>query len=287
VVLVLATALLRPPVLVRLATGWPPPGWRFALCDVGQGDMAVLPTGPGTAVVVDTGPDPGAADACLRSLGVTRIPLLILSHFHADHVEGLPGVLHGRSVGAVEVTTLGTPAAEQSRVLHWAVSAGVPVLSAVPGEHRTAGPTTAWDVLWPDAPLGPATPGANNASIALLVTLTGPAGPLRLALLGDLEPPAQAALLHHGRVPGRVDVLKVAHHGSANQDWALTEELHPRLALISCGADNPYGHPAPRTVDRLGALGATVLRTDRSGDLAVLGGGRGLAVATHLVGGRP
>ncbi|MFD9128386.1 ComEC/Rec2 family competence protein, partial [Kitasatospora sp. NPDC059571] len=297
VTLVLAGVLVRPPVLTRLATGWPPPGWRFVLCDVGQGDMAVLPTGPDTAVVVDTGPDPGAADGCLRTLGITRVPLLVLTHFHADHVEGMPGVLRGRRVGAVEVTTLGSPPGEQSRVLRWAAAAGVPVLPAVPGEHRVAGPGLSWDVLWPDGALGPATPGANNASIALLVTLGVPDGPglpggpgrpgglddaLRLALLGDLEPPAQQALLRHGHPPGRVDVLKVAHHGSAHQDWELTGALHPRLALISCGADNPYGHPAPATVDRLRALGATVLRTDRSGDLAVLGSSRaGLAVATH------
>lgn len=89
-----------------------------------------------------------------------------------------------------------------------------------------------------------------------------------MALLGDLEPQAQSALL--GRV-GRVDVVKVAHHGSAHQDWDLAGALRPRLALISCGAGNAYGHPSPKTVDHLRALGATVLRTDREGDIAVTG----------------
>ncbi|GAA2137370.1 hypothetical protein GCM10009760_17800 [Kitasatospora kazusensis] len=78
-----------------------------------------------------------------------------------------------------------------------------------------------------------------------------------------------------------MDVLKVAHHGSANQDWDSTGALSPRLALISCGADNSYGHPAPNTVDRLRALGATVLRTDRSGDIAVLGTRSHLHAAVH------
>ncbi|PBC79883.1 competence protein ComEC [Streptomyces sp. TLI_235] len=279
-VMALAAVLLRPPALTRIATGWPPPGWRLALCDVGQGDMAVLPLAADTAVVVDTGPDPATADACLRELGITRIPLLILSHFHADHVEGLPGVLRGRAVAALQVTLLGSPPGEQNRVLRWASAAGVPVQQARRGEHRTAGPQLAWDVLWPGDSLGPATPGANNASVALLATVGPPGDQLRVALLGDLEPPAQEALLQRGP-PGRADVLKVAHHGSANQDWDLTGALHPRLALISCGRDNPYGHPAPRTVDRLTALGATVLRTDRAGDIAVLGGHRHLKVATH------
>ncbi|MET9617528.1 ComEC/Rec2 family competence protein [Kitasatospora indigofera] len=310
--LTLLLVLLRPPALTRIATGWPPDGWRLAMCDVGQGDMLVLPilpddraaavpdngppagavsgsappdsappdtalsgsAPPDSAVVVDAGPEPHAADACLRSLGITRVPLLLLTHFHADHVEGVPGVLRGRQVGAVETTVLDEPPAEAARVRGWAAAAGVPLLRAGPGEHRTAGPGLSWDVLWPAGAPGYATPGANNASVALLVTLGraggGSAGDLRVALLGDLEPPAQAALLT-GRRTGRVDVLKVAHHGSAHQDWDLAAALRPRLALISCGRDNPYGHPAPRTVDHLRGLGATVLRTDLSGDVAVVG----------------
>ncbi|WP_377271484.1 ComEC/Rec2 family competence protein [Peterkaempfera sp. SMS 1(5)a] len=273
--LALLAALLRPPLLTRIATGWPPPGWRLVMCDVGQGDMIVLPAGPGadpdTAVVVDTGPDPHTADGCLRSLGITRIPLVILTHFHADHVEGLPGVLRGRTVGAVETTVLDEPPGEESRVLRWTARSGIPLVRAVPGERRTAAPGVSWQVLWPAAPTVPLdAPGPNNASIAALADVHG----LRIALLGDLEPPAQARLLaRDGPALGPVDVLKVAHHGSANQDWSLAAALHPRLALVSCGVDNPYGHPAPGTLAHLRALGATVLRTDLSGDIAVLGDG--------------
>jgi competence protein ComEC len=278
-VLGLLLLLLRPLALVRLATGWPPTGWRLVMCSVGQGDLLVLPAPtdpaqatpdatPDTAVVVDSGPDPAAADRCLRDLGITKVPLVILTHFHADHSEGLPGVLRHRSVGAIETTTVDDPPGEEAKVRGWAAAARVPLVRVAPGEHRTAGVELSWDVLWPAGPLGPQTPGPNNASVSLLATVGG----LRLALLGDLEPPAQAELLARARL-GPVDVLKVAHHGSANQDWALAEALRPRLALISVGAGNPYGHPSLRTVDRLRALGATVLRTDRAGDLAVLGTG--------------
>ncbi|MQS12174.1 MBL fold metallo-hydrolase [Streptomyces kaniharaensis] len=263
---VLLAVLVRPPLLARIATGWPPPGWRIVMCDIGQGDMLVLPVDtPGSAVVVDAGPDPNAADRCLRDLGITTVPLLLVTHFHADHVEGVPGVLRGRRVGAIEGTTLDDPPGEAARVSSWAAGAGVPLLRAGRGERRSAGPGLSWDVVWPDAGAAVEAPGANNASVALLVTV---AGGVRMALLGDLEPPAQSALL--GRV-GRVDVLKVAHHGSAHQDWDLAGALRPRLALISCGEGNSYGHPSPRTVDRLRGLGATVLRTDRSGDIAVTG----------------
>ncbi|MFE6056303.1 ComEC/Rec2 family competence protein [Kitasatospora sp. NPDC056446] len=274
---ILLAALLRPPQLTRIATGWPPPGWRLAMCDVGQGDMLALAAGPpGSAVVIDAGPDPNGADRCLRDLGITTVPLLLLTHFHADHVEGVPGVLRGRRVGAVEGTTLDEPPGEAARVRGWAAGAGVPMLRAGRGERRSVGPEAAWEVVWPVPGSGVEAPGANNASVALLVSLTGG---LRMALLGDLEPQAQSALL--GRL-GRVDVLKVAHHGSAHQDWDLAGALRPRLALISCGEDNAYGHPSPKTVDRLRALGATVLRTDRVGDIAVTGDSPAtLGVAVH------
>ena len=79
------------------------------MCDVGQGDALVLNVARGEAVVVDTGPDPTLVDRCLRRLGVTRVPLVLLTHFHADHVEGLPGVLRGRAVGVVVTSPLDDP----------------------------------------------------------------------------------------------------------------------------------------------------------------------------------
>ncbi|WP_245984580.1 ComEC/Rec2 family competence protein [Streptomyces tateyamensis] len=277
--LALLLLLLRPPALVRVATGWPPADARLVLCSVGQGDLTVLPVpgSPDSAVVVDAGPDPAAADTCLRDLGITRIPLVLLSHFHADHLEGLPGVLRRRSVGAIETTTLSAPPGEAAKATAWARAANVPLLQPTPGEHRSAAPDLSWDVLWPSGPLGPDTPGPNNASLALLVQ----AGPLRIALLGDLEPAAQSALLARAHPP-RVDVLKVAHHGSANQDWTLARALHPHLALISVGADNSYGHPSAHTVAHLESLGATVLRTDQAGDIALQSDSPGaLHVLTH------
>ncbi len=111
-VALLLLAVLRPPQLTRTLTGWPPPDWSYVQCAVGQGDAAVLAAGPGTAVVVDAGPEPGPVDDCLRALGVRRVPLLLLTHFHADHVGGLSGVLRGRSVGVIQATTLEEPAGQ-------------------------------------------------------------------------------------------------------------------------------------------------------------------------------
>ncbi|MFI2782817.1 ComEC/Rec2 family competence protein [Streptomyces sp. ALB3] len=277
--LLLVLAVLRPVPLTRLVTGWPPPGWAFALCDVGQGDAMVLAAGDGTGVVVDAGPEPRLADRCLRDLGITRVPLLLLTHFHADHVRGLPGVLRGREVGAIQTTSLDEPPEQAAFVKRTAAAARIPMIRATPGERRRTGPLD-WQVLWPttgapgSAPVH-VTEEPNDSSVTLLVR----SGPLTLLLLGDLEPPAQRGVLRSHPALPRVDVLKVAHHGSAHQDAALLRSTRPRFALISCGSDNPYGHPAARTVDALEATGAKVLRTDVHGAIAVAGAGTGLRAA--------
>ncbi|MGI5370049.1 ComEC/Rec2 family competence protein [Streptomyces iakyrus] len=295
----LVLAVVQPPPLTRVVTGWPPPGWRLVMCDVGQGDALVLAAGRGTGVVVDAGPDPRLVDHCLRSLGISRIPLVVLTHFHADHVAGLPGVLRGREVGAIETTGFEEPADQAAFVRRLAAARRIPVTRAAAGEQRRTG-ELAWQVVWPPPspspsplpgsvpvspsgvgpgllPAHPVPEGPNDASVAMLVR----SGGLRLLLLGDLEPPAQRALARSpaaGALAG-VDVLKVAHHGSAYQDPGLMGRVAPRLALISCGEDNSYGHPAPGTVAALRDGGAAVLRTDRDGALAVVGGGGELSVA--------
>ncbi|MER5441475.1 ComEC/Rec2 family competence protein [Streptomyces sp. NPDC002790] len=270
--LLLVLVITRPAPLVRGVTGWPPAGWRLAMCDVGQGDALVLAAGAGAGVVVDAGPDPLLVDRCLRSLGVTRIPAVVLTHFHADHVAGLAGVLRGRAVGQIEATGFEEPSEQVAFVRREAARRGVPVVRAVAGERRRAGPLD-WQVLWPPPDPAPPPDGPNDASVTLLVRVAG----LALLLLGDLEPPAQRALLRSpagARLP-QVDVLKVAHHGSAYQDPELLRRAAPRVALISVGRDNSYGHPAPSTLAALRARGAAVLRTDRDGAVAVVGGGGG------------
>ena len=109
-----------------LASGWPPPGWMVVACAVGQGDAVVLPAGPGRAVVVDAGPEPNAVDHCLRRLGVRQVVLLVVSHFHADHIGGVAGVFRGRQVGAVIAPDWPEPAAGRAAVAAPAAGARAP-----------------------------------------------------------------------------------------------------------------------------------------------------------------
>src|SRR5690606_30569324 len=166
-------------------------------------------------------------------------------------------------------TALEEPADQAAFVRRLAATRHIPMNHAAAGEVRRTGGLT-WEVVWPPAGTHPETDGPNDASVAILARTAG----LRLLLLGDLEPPSQRALARSpaaGRLTA-VDLLKVAHHGSAHQDPDLLRRAAPRLALISTGEGNTYGHPAPGTVAALRAQGATVLRTDRDGALAVLAG---------------
>jgi len=255
---------LAPTAGIPLGTSWPPQGWRVVMCDVGQGDATVLESAPGEAVVVDAGPDPAPVDRCLRRLGISRVALLVLSHFHADHVEGVPGVLHGRVVSAVVVSPLGEPPTEDHRVLRWLADAHVPWRVAAPGDRWAVGDVRL-RVVWPARILRGQGSDPNNASVAMVADVGG----VSLLLGGDLETAAQEQVLASGLVP-RVDVVKVPHHGSAKQapGWALA--ARPRIALIGVGLGNDYGHPNAGTVDVYRALGAVVGRTDLDGDLAVV-----------------
>jgi competence protein ComEC len=130
--LVVAVAAAVGAVPIRwAASGWPPDGAVVIACDVGQGDALVLPEGEGVAVVVDTGPDPVPVDACLRRLGVTEVSLLILTHFHVDHIGGLSGVFRARRVDSVVLPTFDEPAEGEAAVRSASMAAGVPLPRSV------------------------------------------------------------------------------------------------------------------------------------------------------------
>jgi competence protein ComEC len=261
-VVVLLRPVPTPATLAGLFAGgeWPPRGWVVVMCDVGQGDALVLRTAPEEAVVVDAGPDPETVDGCLRRLGIARVPAVVLTHFHADHVDGLPGVLRGRQVAEIEVSPLREPAYGAAQVERQAAEANVPVRIPAYGERTSVGAVT-WQEVGPSRVYAGS---PNDGSIVLLVRSRG----TRLLLSGDIEPPAQSALLRAGLPP--VDVLKVPHHGSRYQDPRLLSGLGARVALVSVGRDNDYGHPAESTLDALASSGAVVARSDRDGDVAVV-----------------
>jgi competence protein ComEC len=248
-----------------VTSGWPPPGWFFVACDVGQGDGLVLHAGPGAAVVVDAGPDPVPMDRCLRDLGVTRIPLLVVTHFHLDHVGGLPGLARGRRVERLVTGPLDDPVAGSVIVHRIAALDHLAIQSPAVGTVLHIGDVRL-DVLGPPFAYHGTRSDPNNSSLALRATVAG----VRVLLPGDEEVEAQRELLAAG-ADLRADVLKVPHHGSAYFDQRFLAAVHASVAVVSVGAHNDYGHPSPLLLSALARLGVPLLRTDRNGDVAFTG----------------
>ncbi|MFN2494840.1 MAG: ComEC/Rec2 family competence protein, partial [Pseudonocardiaceae bacterium] len=225
----------------------------------------------------------------LDRLAVRRLALVVLSHLHADHLGGLAGVLRGRSVNAVALGPGRSPPWAFADVVHTTTEAGVPLVALTAGQ-QLSWPGLVLEVL---APLRTPPPSGdrdaevdgtvvNNASVVLRAST--PAG--RVLLTGDVELQAQADLLA-ARTDLRADVLKVPHHGSRYSAEEFLAAVRPRVAMISVGAQNSYGHPSGQVLDALAASGARVLRTDLQGDVAVAAEGGDLQVVARGSARRP
>ncbi|MFD4460240.1 ComEC/Rec2 family competence protein [Nocardia sp. NPDC058480] len=416
-----------------LQPGWPPSGWVLAMCDVGQGDGLALSVAPGAAVVIDVGPDPRPMRACLDRLRITHIPLLVLTHPHADHINGLAGALRGRTVDAIatapgelrpaiartcavahrthesasvsvpappnlaaptgtpsrptaaagepphpvessvspprapgviaaqvpsadvavsplppdgfvgtpshsatstapwepEPTAASHPAERASavdadarprtggdqvvcpsgtpgerlatgdsrsadhgvsqweshghsddtggveRVAELAGAAGIPLMELHAGHEMTFG-TVGLRVLTPsrEVPTSLAADEANDRSLVMRARTS--AG--TILFTGDIEAEAQDRIVRGG--DARADILKVPHHGSRTTTPGFLRAVGPRLALISAGSGNTFGHPHPTVTTTLAALGTSVARTDRNGDVVIVGTAADLRIVT-------
>jgi competence protein ComEC len=215
------------------------------------------------------GIDPGeeAVSPYLWSRGFQKIDVVALTHAHQDHLGGLTAVLQNFRVGRLWIgREVASPALAKLETL--ARARGIPL------EYEVRGKQFAWDgveglFFWPETPPDNIAPSAkNNDSLVLRLRY----GKRTLLLPGDAEKATERAILAENTGEDlQADVLKVGHHGSKNSTMPdFLAAVRPRVAIISAGEGNPYGHPSPELVRRLEVAGVRILRTDRDGAIHVL-----------------
>jgi competence protein ComEC len=263
---------------------------EVTVLDVGQGDSIFASFPDGRTMLVDGGGEPGSTwthglrsgpdigeeivAPYLWSRGIKRVDVIALSHAHHDHMHGLRAVLNDFSVGELWVG-LDSDAPAFRELLEEAKSRGVEVIFRHAGEHLEFGGAQV-AVVWPPEPGGiPLT--TNNDSLVLSLQ----DGKTRFLLPGDVEAKAEKELISSGENVS-ADFLKVPHHGSKSSSTEpFLESVSPRVAVISVGEGNPFGHPNDSVVDRYEEKHVRVLRTDQDGAVTATTDGNNLTVKSY------
>ncbi|MFO0558513.1 MAG: ComEC/Rec2 family competence protein [Polyangiales bacterium] len=240
---------------------------RVTFVDVGQGDAALLETADGHSALIDAGPPEGDEHlrAVLAQKGIRSLDWMLLTHPHLDHIGGARNVLGAVRVQRVIDPAYPHPIATYDRLLAAIQQQAIPFMQARQGQTLALGSSVSVEVLQPRIPfIERSRSEANANSIVTRVT----AGAVRVLFTGDAETETEERLLAENRAQLSADILKVAHHGSR---YASTQPflsaVSPRVAVISCGTGNDYGHPHAETLGALARNNVQVYRTDLNGDV--------------------
>jgi len=236
-----------------------------AVLDVGQGQSVLLRCG-NYLTLVDCGGDSyeNAGDVAadyIQSLGRGTLDLLVISHYHTDHANGIPQLLERIHVSAIALPDVEPESELRAKILSQAEEQGIEVWFIREDTEIYLGENQQFTLF---APLGQGT-DTNELGLTVLAT----AGDFDVLLTGDMGGEVEELLLSHAALPN-IELLVVGHHGSR---YSTTDELLfatlPDLAAVSVGADNRYGHPAQETLERLDRMGAEIYRTDLQGTIVI------------------
>lgn len=265
-VTLLAAAVLLPGVLIlqggRRGLAEPPEGGvRIEMLDIGQGDAFLIRSSSGRSILVDTGPPGGGVGDAVASAGLEKLDAVLLTHLDLDHIGGFGEVLERFRVETVFFE-------EQDPAVRSAILAEGSTSRQLSAGDRIDLDPASLTVLSPP-PGSPRSIDRNARSLVVLVEALG----RKILLTADAE--SESVPIR----PGRLDVLKLAHHGS--RDEGIEELLAmtlPRVALISAGRENRYGHPDSSTLRALSEASIPIYRTDRDGTVSVVISTRGMAI---------
>jgi competence protein ComEC len=262
---------------------------EVSVLDVGQGDSIFTAFPDGRTMLIDGGGQPGSewigghrsgidigeqvVSPYLWSRGVKQLDVVALTHAHHDHLDGLHSVIQNFRVGELWIGRDEETAAFES-LLREARERGIRIV------HEVSGNKFDWDgitgnVLWP-ADLTPVNEASNDDSLVLRLE----DGSIRFLLSGDIQKKVEQRLVaQHAEITA--DFLKVPHHGSKTSSTPdFVGAVAPKVAVVSAGEANPFGHPAPSTIERYTQAGVHLLRTDRDGIVTALTDGHTLTVTT-------
>lgn len=259
--------------------------------DVGQGDSIFVRTPSGKTALIDGGgvygdPDKGeqigreTIASVLRSYGVNRIDLMVLTHPQEDHCGGLAAIVERFPVGELIEAPFFSRVAIFSyrRLVRSLRDAEVPRRTVQAGQKINFGDGVTAEVLSPPAEVISGTSSDINANSVVLRLVYGKR---EFLLSGDAGLEAERRMLASRRKL-QADVLKVGHHGSRTAtSWPFLKAVRPEVAVISCGYKNPYGHPHKDTIKRLRDVGARIYRTDWGGAITIKTDGRSLSVEAY------
>ncbi|MBR5681854.1 MAG: MBL fold metallo-hydrolase [Ruminococcus sp.] len=246
--------------------------------DVGQGDCTFIAAN-GVTMLVDCGEYAVSSDVVsyLKDLGVGRLDYLIGTHPHSDHMGGMARIIDTFDIGEVLIPSIPDEqlptAVFFDRFLESCEAKKLNIRTARTGDTLSIGKAVS-EIVSPDDAVFE---DMNNYSVSLLIRH----GDNSFLLTGDSESEAEYAMLTSDRLQ-KVTLYKAGHHGSSRSSTAeFLDMIRPQTAVISCGADNPYGHPSDITLQRLHEYTDKIYRTDICGNIVFESDGSKLSVRTE------